>query len=896
MNRLRLVSLVALAALVSCRRLRHRAPNASVGLRWYAHPSDGRSLRVEEGRFIHGALRFTDSVVAPAPWPSTNLAATARDGERWLFASDDGTVYRAGSFDGPLTVVAELPTRLMSAFVPLHHTVRGVHSQGRLFALDVHRRAYAVSFDGAVRTLPLERVITGAFMDERLVLAVTEPGTLRVSDDGGEHFRAVRVPTGVPLRVNLENGRLLVTTTGGTYRWRAEGLEIIDPQPDREAWVYAPRSARMRVRDFILRAFQLPPEAHKVAANRDGTLALVTNDGLLTIDPRARRMLRRDALPGSNCVVYSSGAGLRLACTHESWAQALFAPIAGSGGATSWATLRDEARAEPMGPVVFDDTSGAWAVSAPCAQMPERDPHRVCVYEADGSRHELRAPFAAEVVAMHDGAALAIDVQTSRAGGPTRAVLHRGAETREVTLPMSAAAARSIRWDGATLHAWELTSADPPRLTLKVGAYAAGVLAWRDVPAPADTRAGVHGPHGAEFAVGDSAAALWRSVRGSDFRPLAPPVKGHGATFTIGHETPSYCVGAWCRFGDSLSASFAPDSDRATTLARATPPEAPLAPRPRYDQRGLYCRLGASAPGPEMDHGVALTGHTFRWQVTGRNAAVFWSGETLTATATGLLSTRANGRVLGRGVPWTRSPVGLLEQCNDIACDHFIAARAGLRPLSLGRAQAGGVELFERAGGGYLVRYDETLNDTTVTTLLRVDDAGAEQGRRNFLLAEGAADAHVGRVGDDDGLWVRDVGGALHFYPIATGDYEGLPTVSVRAPDATTAGCAAGHTARGEVRIRERPAQVWGDGWFVEAGEWQQEEVLDLVGDTLCLRAIGGGEARDEAEARAAGVEEHEPVRSFELTAEGPERVVGRAWAGRTRRAVECEFRTPRSP
>ena len=52
---------------------------------------------------------------------------------------------------------------------------------------------------------------------------------------------------------------------------------------------------------------------------------------------------------------------------------------------------------------------------------------------------------------------------------------------------------------------------------------------------------------------------------------------------------------------------------------------------------------------------------------------------------------------------------------------------------------------------------------------------------------QASADGELGRVGDDDGLWVRDIGGVLHFYPIVTSDLEGLPSVSVRAPDATTA-------------------------------------------------------------------------------------------------------------
>ena len=62
--------------------------------------------------------------------------------------------------------------------------------------------------DGAARPLGLERVISGAFGAERVALAVTEPGVLRISEDGGATFRAVRAPSGIPLRVNVVDGEI----------------------------------------------------------------------------------------------------------------------------------------------------------------------------------------------------------------------------------------------------------------------------------------------------------------------------------------------------------------------------------------------------------------------------------------------------------------------------------------------------------------------------------------------------------------------------------------------------------------------------------------------------------------------------------------------------------------
>ena len=87
----------------------------------------------------------------------------------------------------------------------------------------------------------------------------------------------------------------------------------------------------------------------------------------------------------------------------------------------------------------------------------------------------------------------------------------------------------------------------------------------------------------------------------------------------------------------------------------------------------------------------------------------------------------------------------------------------------------------------------------------------------------------------------------------------------------------------------ERVAQVRGPGWFVEAGEWQAEEVLAMGPTGTCVRSITGGEARDEREA-AGGREEHEPVRSFVLRATGVDTFEGRAWSGERAIALRCRM------
>ncbi len=884
MTLLRLALALALC-LPACRRHRGRSAAAN-GPRWYAHPAEGPAVRLESDFALRGALRFTAQTVAPAPWPATPFAASARDGTAWRFASEDGTVYAADPFDGPLRVVAELPTPLLAASTPGYHALRGVHSRGALFAVDLHRRAHAVFFDGRVRRLGLARVITGAFVDARTVLAITEPGVLQVSVDGGETFRAERPPTGVPLRVNVVDGEAFVTSSGGVYRWRPAGMTALDPTPSRQTWVTPARAAEALALAAAGRGFRLPPEAHRVVAEPDGSVTGVAGRELVSVDPARGPLFRRRPAPGADCVARSSGAGPRYVCRHDGWARGVFAPTA-----TGWTLLRDEARAEPMGPMAFDDTDGAWVVSAPCRQEPTRDPNRLCIYAADGTQHDVRAPFPAEAVAMHAGAVLVLDTATSRSAGPTRAAIVRGDTVQTHRLPLSAAGARSVQWEGATLVFWEPPSAEHPRLRLVRATPAGEDLVWQTVEAPPGATRGVHGPRGVAIALGPTAAALWQSTRGGPFRAMPSPVRGAAEALSLAETQSAYCRGPWCRLGDGLSLAYR-TAPQAALVARTTPPGRGPAPRPREEQRRVQCRLGASSPGPEMDHGIAATGYTMRWDVRGQAATVTWTGDDINAVASGTLSARPGSRVLGRAVPGARSPLGLLEQCNDAGCDHFLATRGGLRPLSLGRAEPGGIEAFEAEGGGYLLRFDGALDATRISTLVHLDAAGTERARRDFVLAEDVADAHVGRFGAADGLWVRDTEGSLRFYPLDAGGGAG-PVTTARAPDRSTGLCAAGGPVRGTLRIRERPAQVVGDGWFVEAGAWQQEELLELTDAGFCLRAIGGGESRDEDAAHAEGVEEHEPVRTFEARAATADTLTGRAWRGRERRALTCTLREP---
>lgn len=880
------VTLVLALSVLGCRR--HRGSVGALTPRWYVHPADGRSLRVEGPYAIHGALRFTERAVAPGPWPATRIAVTARRGDTWLFASEDGSVYRAERFDAPLRVIAALPFPLIAAHTPGYHHVRGVHSLGTLFAVDVYRRAHAVAFDGRVYPLGLERVITGAFGAERLALAVTEPGVLRVSEDGGATFRAVRAPSGIPFRVHVVEGEVFVTTTGGVYRWQSGAMTSVIPPPSQEAWVSTTRAGRVLVNTFANQGFRLPPEPGRAFFERDGSVTGIADDTLVTIDPVRSRELRREPAPGSECRGYATSVGPRLVCRHDGQAMAVFAK-----GPSGWRIVRDEARSEPMGPVAFDETGNVWAVSAPCTQRPERDPQRLCVYMGDDARREFRAPFPVEVVAVHDGAVLAVDTSDPASQGPTRAMLFRGGEGEHLSLPASTAAARGLRFSRGKIMLWEPPSSSHPRLTLVVGEPSGRSFVWRTIEAPVGASRGVHGPGGIELAVGATAAQVWQSVGGGPFRRLPAPVLGAGETLAIAPTEPLRCLGSYCQLGEDLTVAYRP-APVALALARRSPPGSSPAPRLAEEQRRIVCQFGARSPALEMLEGIASTGYTvdttLHMATEGGTLAVQWRGALSGNIRTpAILPARAGARAVVRAVPGARNPVALVEWCNEVGCDDLVVTPRGTITLPLGRPEPG-VELFEGEDGRHLVRFDTTFDATRIATLVRFDPNGTERGRRDVVLAGDARDAHVGRYGNVEGLWVRDDEGMLRFYAIDE-DLEGRPLTAARAPDRSTTFCASDETPRGILRMRARTARVTGDGWQMEEGTWHVEELLELTEAGFCIRAVGGGETRSEAP--ASGVGAQTAVRAFALRAVDTTTMAGSAWQGGERIALTCTQRDP---
>jgi hypothetical protein len=574
---------LCLAALSGCRYTRraHR-PAAAARSHWFVYPAAGVAARIDATRALRGALRVEGDRTAPTPWPASAFVACAHlaDGT-WRFATEDGTLYRADTFTGRLAVVGALGERAAALVADGAGAAVKLRSEGGLFVIDLRRDAWAVDAAGATRRLPLSRVLHGVFTSPRECLAVVEPGVLVRSTDGGQSFAPVVPPRGVALSVSRDDGGAAVHTTEGTWR-------VVDGALVAATDVTSPAVFNVldgRANEALAAASTVIPDAPwmpgGVASNPDGTVSRVRGDAVVTVDPRTGVERARVAAPGEDCVLARAGDGLRAVCRHGAFA----AVYARADGARTWTTLRDEGRDEPMGHALFDSTSRAWIVAAPCRRRADEDRHRVCYQPDAGAPVEVRLPFTAIPVAMRGAVALVIDGDAHRAGS-TRAALVRGEAVRELWLPGGVASALTATLDErGALSMWDLDPSGEHVLALVRGVRTATGWTWTRRDAPSGTRRGVIAPGGRAIVAGATAGLLAVSVRGGAFVALPSPVEGAGEALALGMTGPWFCAGPWCRLGSNLLLSTASrDEVRAVARADEVPPEeAPRAPQKVYE-------------------------------------------------------------------------------------------------------------------------------------------------------------------------------------------------------------------------------------------------------------------------------------------------------------------------
>lgn len=829
--------------------------------RWVLGAAAGAGFAAGAGR-VWGALRAQGDRVGEGPLPASPLVLAAQlDETRWRFAAADGTLYAAEGFLGPLRRTGALRQR-PRALPP--STPRW--GRGALVVVDALGASWIDDGDGPPRQIPAPPAAHALAVGPGVVVFALQGGRVARSDDGGRTVRLLAPVEGAAWDVGFDAQGPWARGPRGAFRLDGTpGVPAVPPAPQPPA---EPLTVRAR------RLAWAPARASAVTwalgqfAVTDG--ARVTRCASLEGCASATASL---AAPGVDCALHALRGALVAVCVREGWARVASVLSAPDG---AWRTLRDESRGAPMGDARFDPDHDLWAVAAPCAQRPIADPRRLCVVRG-GVAREHTLPFAVRLQDVHDDAVLVMDAEASPQG-PVRAALLRRDDVRAFALPYPRRGAWRAALRGELVLPHFEATAGPLRAVVR-GDLRGAAPRWRSLSVPPGSTDLVVTDDGHALTVGDDAQSLaWFDAAGAR-RPLPSPVDGDPRTLRVEPGGERYCVGDVCRLGANLALRRRDPRPSARALAREDlPADAPAVTPPR-PLRVRCVDDGPAAPGVEMDHGAAMAGYAIRAARAGERVDVRWFGATVNGRATATWPGPPGEVFFALGAVGATQPNALLARCDRGRCDHALMLDDGLRALDLPPAAPGEVALFTE-DARWIVRADPGHGPLRSTHLavLRPGTPGAARGDYAFL--DRAAGVDAGSLDGADGLWVRVSPSRLRFYDLR-GEARGEVTEE-------RAGCAREGVPRGVIHRVEGAADVQGDGWRVEAGEWVLEETLRVYDGVACTAAVGGGEPREEPPPSARGREEGREVRTFSLLAAGRDLLRGTAWGGRRAFPQRC--------
>ncbi len=151
-----------------------------------------------------GAPRDEDRVTVAAERPTHPFSRWfSRADGGWVFVTTDGLVLGARTFLGPFETRAELPDEPAESEAPGASLGSIKLRDGRWWALDdpAHPRP--------METLAPDRAYDVAFIDDRRVLALTAPGNVSLSVDGGRTFRPIELASDVGVELVSDATRVV---------------------------------------------------------------------------------------------------------------------------------------------------------------------------------------------------------------------------------------------------------------------------------------------------------------------------------------------------------------------------------------------------------------------------------------------------------------------------------------------------------------------------------------------------------------------------------------------------------------------------------------------------------------------------------------------------------------
>lgn len=232
------------------------------------------------------------------------VVARARDGDRWLFATQDGVLFRSDSFTGPLVRVGETDRRELDVgFVSTGVLAAGTR-EGRLWLGgpgDVFRPAVAPA-DG-----PL---IDAGFIDRSFGVVAVSPGRLFRTTDGGAHYEPVNTGSHAVLVVYPNPDGFVLTTTGGPMWVGPNGPAVAHTGSIADLHESlsseTERALRASLRSDYPLAYPTALATPGAAVLSNGQVALVDGQDAVILGPEG--IVARMELPGQNCLLHAWGS------------------------------------------------------------------------------------------------------------------------------------------------------------------------------------------------------------------------------------------------------------------------------------------------------------------------------------------------------------------------------------------------------------------------------------------------------------------------------------------------------------------------------------------------------------------------------------------------------------
>jgi hypothetical protein len=374
----------------------------------------------------------------------TPIVGHARDGDHWLFASGDGALFRSVSFAGPLQRIGDTPPGWNRCGSGVLEECAGFDSTGLLAVRSASQQLFIGQSDGlSLARPPLDRpLVDVGFVDREFGVAITAPGELFRTVDGGAHVERIDLGGDAAFVVYPHSDSFVLATTRGLVRLERTG-PITPFTGTADTFDHRiPEEAEHAIAETVVRD---DPFAWPLMLSRGGVL--LPDGRIATIEDETLHLRERDGdqstfdLPNGSCTIEPFGPQLLAACENDAHQRTfhLFA-------VDRWADLQT---LPEMGAFVAAPDGGSIVAIGPCSDddTRPRDASLVCWY--NGSTWQTR-PLEpdAHLLAAHGDALLYVSSSPTRDGSLAFRLARDAAGDASETIALEGAHIESVSFAG----------------------------------------------------------------------------------------------------------------------------------------------------------------------------------------------------------------------------------------------------------------------------------------------------------------------------------------------------------------------------------------------------------------------------------------------------------------